>query len=154
MRLPLSVIVSMMSASDRAGGFVNFLILLLQMALGGVALVWLFDVWWPDSSFVIPSDSGGFVAFVASAVSASIGFIVMFAPGTAMRVSGLVAAEGRGRIHAAVRSSGGFLLGAGLVALLHGSLFAELAMGSAYIVSVAGRLITMIADRGRKYFAD
>ncbi len=145
-------VLSMMSASDRSNGLINFLLLLLQAALSVAALYWLFDVWTADAAFQLPQEGGAYLVFLASAVSMAIGFVVMFAPGISMLVSGLTATAGRERIFAAVRSSGGFLLGAACVALLTVNPFAELAFGAAYMFSTAARVVVIFADRGRKYF--
>lgn len=145
-------LLSMMSASDRAGGLVNFLLLLVQAALATAALVWLFDVWTEDAMLSMPEDQGTLITFGVSAATAILGAVIMFAPGLVMVASGLAAAEGRMRVIAAVRSAGGFLLGAGIVAMLLSNPLAELALGAAYLFSVGGRILAMVLDRGRRYF--
>ncbi len=145
-------LLSMMSASDGPSGFVNFLLFLLQAALSAGALVWLFDVWTADASFVMPEDPQGLAAFVVASATAVVGFLILFAPGLAMIASGLAIGEGKMRVMAAVRSSGGFLLGAGVVAMLISNPLSELALGSAYLFSILGRLLAMVFDRGRIYF--
>lgn len=145
-------LLSMMSASDGPSGFINFLLFLLQAALSAAALAWLFDVWTADAYFAMPEDQSGLVVFAASAATAIIGFVVLFAPGLAMMVCGLSAVDGKMRVIAAVRSAGGFLLGAGVVVMLLSNPLAELAMGTAYLFSLAGRALAMVFDRGRLYF--
>ncbi|MCO6184904.1 hypothetical protein [Rhizobium sp. L1K21] len=145
-------LLSMMSASDGPSGFINFLLFLLQAALSAAALTWLFDVWTAESSFAMPDDQAGMIVFTANVLTAAVGFVVLFAPWIAMMVSGLAAQEGKTRVLAAVRSTGGFLMGAGIVALLISNPLAELAMGTAYLFSLAGRIVAAVFDRGRPYF--
>ncbi len=145
-------LLSMMSASDGPSGFINFLLFLLQAAMSAAALVWLFDVWTEDASFTMPMDQSSFVVFCANVATAVVGFLILFAPGLAMIVCGLAVDEGRYRVMAAIRSAGGFALGAGLVALLISNPLSELAMGTAFLFSVVGRIIALIFDRGRLYF--
>jgi hypothetical protein len=145
-------LLSMMSASDRSNGLFNFLFLLIQVALAGAAFYWLFDVWTGSVNFSIPQDQAGFVVFVAAAVVSAIGATLMFFPELVMMMAGLSVGEGRSRVIASVRSFGGFMLGAGGVAILASNPMCELALGAAVGLSLFGRLASLVFERGRYIF--
>ncbi|MDE1993510.1 MAG: DUF4345 domain-containing protein, partial [Rhizobiaceae bacterium] len=68
--------------------------------------------------FYFPTDLGEQLAFCAAAFTALIGLIMMFAPGYTYRFLGINVREGRTDAYGAGRSTGGFYLGLGLVAIL------------------------------------
>lgn len=145
-------LLSMMSASDRANGFWNFIFFLIQAGLSGAGFYWLFDVWNGDASFAMPSDQAGFIVFVSACVLGVIGLTLMFAPGLAMMTAGLSVGEGRSRVIASVRAFGGFLAGAAGVAILAQNPMCELALGAALFFSLIGRLAALAFERGRYIF--
>jgi hypothetical protein len=145
-------LLSMMSTSDRSNGLLNFLFLLLQVALAAAALYWLFDVWTGDVGFQMPEDQAGQIVFAAAVATVALGFVCMFAPGMMMLTAGLSIGEGRSRVIASARALGGMLIGAAGVAILANNPMCELALGSAFAVSVFGRILALIFETGRYVF--
>lgn len=98
--------------------------------------------------FYFPTDSGEQLAYCSAAVTALIGFIMMFAPGYSYRFLGLQVRDGRTDGYGEARSTGGFYLGIGLVAILLAQPMIYLALGGAFAVSTFARLISLMSDRG------
>lgn len=95
-----------------------------------------------------PTEFGEQLAFGSAAFCALIGLILMLAPGLALSFYGLAPREGRGEGYGAIRSSGGFLLGFGLSAILVAQPMVYLALGGAIALSALARMLSILSDRG------
>lgn len=138
--------------SDQASSLANFVLLLIQLALAACLMTPLFDVWTPDSVLSMPQDAAAQMTFMASAVLAGLGIIVMFAPRIALAVSGLLASDVSETALGGVRAFGGFALGTAAMVMIDGSIMLYLAFGVALAAGVAGRLLAIAADRGNYLF--
>lgn len=98
--------------------------------------------------FYFPTELGEQLAFGAAAFTALVGFIIMFAPGYAMRLFGLQAREGRRDGYAEQRSMGGFYLGLGLSAIMLAQDWIYMALGAAFAMAAFARIISLLSDRG------
>lgn len=98
--------------------------------------------------FYFPTELGEQLAFGAAAFTALAGFIIMFAPGYAMRLFGMQVREGRRDGYAELRSMGGFYLGTGLAAIMLAQNFTYLALGAAFAMAAFARIISLLSDRG------
>jgi hypothetical protein len=98
--------------------------------------------------FYFPTELGERLAFGAAAFTALAGFIIMFAPGYAMRLFGLQPAEGRRDGYAEQRSMGGFYLGFGLCAVMLAQDWIYMALGAAFAMAAFARLIALLSDKG------
>lgn len=98
--------------------------------------------------FYFPTELGEQLAFGAAAFTALAGFIIMFAPGYAMRLYGMQVREGRRDGYAELRSMGGFYLGFGLAAIMLAQDFTYLALGGAFAMAAFARIISLLSDRG------
>ncbi|MBB3966868.1 DUF4345 family protein [Rhizobium metallidurans] len=98
--------------------------------------------------FYFPTELGEQLAFGAAAFTAFAGFIIMFAPGYAMRLYGMQVREGRRDGYAELRSMGGFYLGFGLAAIMLAQDFTYLALGGAFAMAAFARIISLLSDRG------
>ncbi len=98
--------------------------------------------------FYFPTELGEQLAFGAAAFTALAGFIIMFAPGYAMRFYGMQVREGRRDGYAELRSMGGFYLGTGLAAIMLAQNFTYLALGAAFAMAAFARIISLLSDRG------
>lgn len=145
-------LLSMMSASDRSNGLLNFGFLVLQVALAVGGLTWFFDVWTGGYGVDVPEDQSALIVFGAACATAAVGLVCLFAPGLMMLAAGVSIGEGRSRVIASVRALGGMLIGAGGVTLLAGNPMCELAIGSAFAISVFGRVLALIFETGRYIF--
>ena len=92
--------------------------------------------------FYFPTELGEQLAFGAAAFTALAGFIIMFAPGYAMRLFGMQVREGRRDGYAELRSMGGFYLGTGLAAIMLAQNFTYLALGAAFAMAAFARIIS------------
>lgn len=95
-----------------------------------------------------PTELGEQLAFCAAAFTALVGFIIMFAPGVALRAFGLQQRGERREGHAEMRSMGGFYLGFGLSAIMLGQNLIYMALGASFAIAVFGRILSMMSDRG------
>jgi hypothetical protein len=143
-------VLSMMS--DQAATLTNFGLWLLQVLLAWAMLTYLFEVWTPDSTFVMPEDLAGKIVAVVYLVLMVFGFLTLFAPRVALGTGGLMLSMSRRGGEAAVRSQGGIALGAGLVGLLLANPLVDLALGAALLLSAFGRVLALLINRGRPVF--
>ena len=147
--------------SDTSVSLLNLLLFLVQ-AIFAVALLYYFtDVITNELTLGIPTELMPQLVFSTFAALAIIGFLVLFAPRIAMNIAGLwVTADKRGGI-ASVRSTGGFMLGAGLFGMAISGywqsqfvLLLMLCFGIivALALSVIGRLLALGLNRGNLVF--
>jgi hypothetical protein len=147
--------------SDQSASLLNLLLFLVQSIFAVALLYYFSDAVTRELQIGVPTETlPQLVFFVFSGLSV-IGFFVLFAPRIAMNVAGLwVTAEKPGGI-ASIRSTGGFLLGAGLFGMaITGywqSQFVVLLMLCfgiliAMLLSVVGRVLAMILNRGNFVF--
>lgn len=101
-----------------------------------------------DMEFYFPTEFGEQLAFGAAAFTALIGFAVMFAPGLSLSFFGLQIKDGRREGLAEARSTGGFLLGISLAALLLAQPMVYLAFGGAIGLAAFARLVSIMSDGG------
>lgn len=147
--------------SDTSASLLNLLLFLVQTIFAVALLFYFTDVVTNELELGIPTEIMPQLVFFVFAALAVIGFFVLFAPRIAMNIAGLwVTADKQGGI-ASVRSTGGFMLGAGLfgiaVAGYWQSQFVLLLMLSfgflvALALSVIGRLLALALDRGNFAF--
>ncbi len=95
-----------------------------------------------------PEELGEQLAFCAAAFTAFAGFIIMFAPGYAMRLFGLQPREGRRDGYAEQRSTGGVYLALGLAPILLAQPNTYLVLGAAFAMAAFARIISLLSDRG------
>lgn len=147
--------------SDTSASLLNLLLFLVQ-AIFGVALLYYFtDVVTNELALGIPTEIMPQLVFFTFAVLAFLGFLVLFAPRIAMNAAGLWVISGKQGGIASIRSTGGFMLGAGLfgmaVAGYWQSQFVLLLMLCfgiivALALSVVGRLLALGLNRGNLAF--
>jgi hypothetical protein len=137
--------------SDRAATFLNFLLLLVQIVLAGASLYYFFDVFGPDTQFSMPEEMNAKLAFYTYVAVAAVGALMMFAPRISCRVAGVDGIIDIG--YSAVRSAGGFALGAALIAMAAANPMMDLGMGAALAVAVLGRVIALVFNRGNYVYA-
>ncbi|WP_337269345.1 AGROH133_08824 family phage infection protein [Oryzifoliimicrobium ureilyticus] len=95
-----------------------------------------------------PTEFGERLAFLAAAVTALLGLFMMFAPGYAQKIQGLMPREGRRDGFAETRSTGGFYLGFGLAAICLAQDWIYMALGASFAMAVFARLISLLSDKG------
>lgn len=147
--------------SDMSASLLNVLLFLVQSLFAVALLTFLGEALSEELKFGVPTSLVPQLLFFTFAAVAAIGLIVLFAPRIAMNAAGLwVLADKPGGI-ASVRSTGGFMLGAGLfgvvVAGYWDTQFAVLlmfgfGMAFALALSVLGRLLALVFERGNLVF--
>lgn len=138
--------------SDTSASLLNILLLVVQLIFASAALYYFFDVVTPEITFGVPEEMAPKLVFFTYAALALAGFLVLFAPRIAMNIAGLwVTPEKPGGI-ASVRSTGGFALGAGLMGMGLNNPMLDLALAAAFIMSVAGRILALVINRGNVVF--
>jgi hypothetical protein len=98
--------------------------------------------------FYFPETFGEQLAFCAAAFTALAGFVIMFAPGYAMKLFGLDLRGERRDGYAEQRSVGGFYLGFGLAAIMLAQDFIYMALGAAFAMAFFARVISLLSDKG------
>jgi hypothetical protein len=98
--------------------------------------------------FYFPETFGEQLAFCAAAFTALAGFVIMFAPGYAMRLFGLQPRGERRDGFAEQRSIGGFYFGFGLSAIMLAQDFIYMALGAAFAMAAFARIVSLLSDRG------
>lgn len=147
--------------SDTSASLLNMLLFVVQLIFAAALLYFFGEAITDDLQLGVPAEIMPQLVFFVFAGLAVIGFFVLFAPRIAMNVAGLwVASDRQGGI-ASVRSTGGFMLGAGLfgmaVAGYWQSQFVLLLMLCfgfvvALALSVIGRLLALVLNRGNLVF--
>ena len=137
--------------SDRAASFLNFLLLLVQLVLAGASLYYFFEVFTPDMQFAMPEEMNARLVFYAYIAVAVVGAVMMFAPRISCKIAGLDGISDMG--YSAVRSAGGFALGAALVGMAVANPMMDLGFGAALAVAVVGRVIALVLNRGNYIYA-
>ena len=98
--------------------------------------------------FYFPTEFGEQLAFGAAAFTAFAGFVIMFAPGLAMRAFGLAPRGERREGFSEVRSMGGLYLGLGVAAIMLAQDWTYLALGASFAMAAFARIISILSDRG------
>lgn len=98
--------------------------------------------------FYFPTELPEQLAFVASAVTALIGLLLILLPGTALRLGGFQVGQITPEGYGATRSTGGLYLGLPICALLFAQDFYYLMVGVTLGFSAFGRLLSLLLDRG------
>ncbi|KPH09301.1 UNVERIFIED_ORG: hypothetical protein GGI57_000344 [Rhizobium aethiopicum] len=101
--------------------------------------------------FEFPTEFGEQLAFGAAAFTAFAGFVIMFAPGLAMRVFGLAPRGERREGFSEVRSMGGFYLGLGLGAVMLAQTLIYTVFGAAFAMAAFARIVSILSDKGSTY---
>ena len=154
-------IISLMS--DRAASLQNFLLLLVQVILGGALLYYFSDVFTPGMQFAIPDEAQPRLAFYIYVGVAAIGALMLFAPRICCWIAGVAGVTDTG--FTSVRSAGGFAIGASIVGIFlvcdpqaraepfANLLYINLAFAVAMAFAVIGRLIALALNRGNYIYA-
>lgn len=147
--------------SDTSASLLNLLLFVVQTIFSVALLYYFTDAVTNELQLGLPSELLPQLVFFVFAGLAVIGFLILFAPRIAMNIAGLwVAADKPGGI-ASIRSTGGFMLGAGgfgmAIAGYWQSQFVVLLMLCfGFIVAMAlaiiGRLLALAIDRGNLVF--
>ncbi|MBX5067655.1 AGROH133_08824 family phage infection protein [Rhizobium lentis] len=98
--------------------------------------------------FYFPTEFGEQLAFCSAAFTALAGFLMMFAPGHALRLLGLQAREGRPEGFGEARSMGGFYLGFGASAIMLAQNWIYMALGASFVMAAFARVISILSDKG------
>ncbi|MGO4354560.1 DUF4345 domain-containing protein [Rhizobium sp. RAF36] len=98
--------------------------------------------------FYFPETFGEQLVFCCAAFTAAAGFVMMFAPGYAMKLFGLAPRGERRDGYAEQRSVGGFYLGFGLAAIMLAQDFIYMALGAAFAMAFFARIISLLSDKG------
>ena len=103
-----------------------------------------------EFAFPWPVTQGEWLAWISAAATALLGAILLFAPGLSFRLFRLAPKPERLEAYAAARANmAGFYLGVGLCCLLLGPQpFLYLALGSSWLITAFGRIVSMMSDRG------
>ena len=101
--------------------------------------------------FEFPMEFGEQPAFGAAAFTAIAGFVIMFAPGHAMRIFGLAPSGERREGFSEVRSTGGFYLGFGLGSVVLAQPLIYTAFGAAFAMAAFARIVSILSDKGSTY---
>lgn len=147
--------------SDMSASLINLLLFVVQAIFGAAMLYYFTDVVTNELALGMPGEIMPQLVFLVFAALAILGFLVLFAPRIAMRITGLrVVADKTGGI-ASVRSTGGFMLGTGLFGMAVSgywqSQFVVLLMLSfgfivAMALSIVGRALAIALNRGNLAF--
>ncbi|MBX5026047.1 AGROH133_08824 family phage infection protein [Rhizobium lentis] len=98
--------------------------------------------------FYFPTEFGEQLAFCSAAFTALAGFLMMFAPGHALRLLGLQAREGRPEGYGEARSMGGFYLGFGASTIMLAQNWIYMALGASFVMAAFARVISILSDKG------
>ena len=96
--------------------------------------------------FYIPTETGEFLAFCAAIVTGLLGLIALFAPGTVLKLAGLLTTETSREGLAFVRSAGGFYAGLAIVALMMAQSWIYMAIGGGFTLAAFGRILSLMSD--------
>lgn len=122
-----------------------FLRFAVAIALAALAL---YQTGQPHAQFVMPADLPRTLVTVVAALTALYGVAAFLAPRVMLATMRLAPLPERVDAAGEIRGTlAGFHLAGGLAALLFGNLFAELALGVAWLVTAFGRMISMLSDR-------
>ncbi|MBX9454883.1 MAG: hypothetical protein KL863_01980 [Rhizobium sp.] len=147
--------------SDTSASLLNMLFFLVQAIFAVAMLSFFGEVITDELRLAVPTQLMPQLVFLVFAVLAGLGFLVLFAPRIAMRIAGLWVVSDKPGGVASVRSTGGFMLGAGLfgmaIAGYWESQFIMLLMlcfGTivALALSLIGRILAIALNRGNLGF--
>lgn len=98
--------------------------------------------------FYFPTELNEQVAFIACAITAAIGLIVLLFPGPVLRLSAFQIGEVRPEGYGSVRAAGAQYIGLGVLPILLAQDWFYMATGVVLALGAAGRFISFFADRG------
>jgi hypothetical protein len=98
--------------------------------------------------FYFPTELNEQVAFIACAITAVIGLIVLLFPGPVLRLSAFQIGEVRPEGYGSVRAAGAQYVGLGVLPILLAQDWFYMATGVVLAMGAAGRFISFFADRG------
>jgi hypothetical protein len=98
--------------------------------------------------FYFPTELNEQVAFIACAITAVIGLIVLLFPGAVLRLSAFQIGEVRPEGYGSVRAAGAQYVGLGVLPILLAQDWFYMATGVVLAMGAAGRFISFFADRG------
>jgi len=98
--------------------------------------------------FYFPTELNEQVAFIACAITAVIGLIVLLFPGPVLRLSAFQIGEVRPEGYGSVRAAGAQYIGLGVLPILLAQDWFYMATGVVLAMGAAGRFISFFADRG------
>lgn len=96
--------------------------------------------------FYIPTETGEFLAFCAAIATGLFGLFALFAPGIALKLSGLETKDASREGLAFVRSTGGFYAGLAVVALMMAQGWIYMAIGGGFALAAFGRILSLMSD--------
>ncbi|UDF27898.1 UNVERIFIED_ORG: DUF4345 domain-containing protein [Roseateles sp. XES5] len=96
--------------------------------------------------FYIPTETGEFLAFCAAIATGLFGLFALFAPGIALKLSGLETKDASREGLAFVRSTGGFYAGLAVVALMMAQSWIYMAIGGGFALAAFGRILSLMSD--------
>lgn len=100
-----------------------------------------------------PASQGEWIAWLSAAFTVVLGFILFFAPRIALKVLRLQTVPAHPEALSAVRGPlAGFYLGLGISALVFSQPFLWIALGVSWGITLFGRLISMMSDRGNTIY--
>ena len=100
-------------------------------------------------AFPWPTSNAEWIAFGVAAFTLALGLLMLFAPGTMLKLMRLQTAPDRGYAQAEIRGRmAGFYLGLSLTAILLAQPLLYLALGFSWLFTAFGRLISMLSDEG------
>ncbi len=106
-----------------------------------------------DLALPWPTTNGEWLAAASAAFTVLLGLIFMFAPRLSLRMLRLQTTEAHPEAVASARATmAGFYLGAGLCALLLAQPLIYMTLGFCWLLSVFGRVISMLSDRGNTIY--
>jgi hypothetical protein len=99
--------------------------------------------------FYAPQTTGEWLAFTSAVVTIVFGVFCLFFPRTTLGVLRLqVKPDNPEALSESRATMAGFYLGVGIVAVLFSQPFIWMALGAGWAFTAAGRILSMIADRG------
>lgn len=98
--------------------------------------------------FYFPTEMNEQVAFIACAITAVLGLLVLLCPGPVLRLSAFQIGEVRPEGYGSVRAAGARYIGLGILPILLAQDWFYMATGVVLALGAAGRLVSFFADRG------
>ena len=106
-----------------------------------------------ELAFPWPVSQGVWLAWICAALTALLGLMMLFAPGTTLRLFRLQASPDHPEAIGEARATlSGFYLGTGLSAILFAQPLLYLALGLCWALTAFGRIISMLSDDGNTVY--
>lgn len=119
----------------------------------GLAVLALWQGGLPDLSFAPPASHGEWLMATAAALTAFLGAVGLLAPGLAMARLRLCEVSGKPEARGELRGlMAGLYLATGTMVLGAGGIFVQLALGTGWLVTACGRMVSMLSDRANNLF--